>query len=122
MIKPGIGATTICLRTIDMMPTLLAAAGRDPDDITKSSCCTGYKVGEQDLQGPPRWATTSFRTLDRKGEARAQPNAFFYFSDDGDSSWSLCVTRIGSSTLPSARRGPMGNVAEPFGEAARSPR
>jgi len=86
-IKPGSVLNGI-VSHIDMLPTLLAVAGADADDI-KEKLLTGYKAGD-----------TTYRVhLDGynmvpyfTGQVKESPrNAIMYFSDDGD----VIAVRVG---------------------------
>ena len=92
---------------IDMLPTLLAAAG-DPDVVQK--CLGGYKVGGRTykvhLDG---YNQLPYLTGQAKESAR---NAIFYFSDDGD----VIAVRVGDYKFSFAeqRANTMKLWAEPF--------
>jgi arylsulfatase len=105
-IKAGTVFNGICSH-IDMLPTLLAAAG---DDKVIEKCLTGYKVGAMTykvhLDG---YNLIPYLT----GQAKESPrNSLMYFSDDGD----VLAVRIGDYKLHLAeqRANTMRQWAEPF--------
>ena len=92
-----------------MMPTLLAVAGADPDDITKQ-LLTGYKVGDVTykvhLDGHNMLPYVT-------GKAKESPRkSLVYFSDDGD----VVAVRVGDYkfNLSVQRAHTMQQWAEPF--------
>jgi arylsulfatase len=105
-IKAGTTLNGICSH-IDMLPTLLAAAG---DDKVAEKCLTGYKVGD----------TTYKVHLDGHnlipyltGKTKESPRkALMYFSDDGD----VIAVRVGDYKfhLAQQRAHQMRQWAEPF--------
>jgi arylsulfatase len=94
---------------IDMLPTLLAVAGADPDDI-KEKLLTGYKVGDMTykvhLDG---YNMVPYIT----GQVKESPrNSVIYFSDDGD----VMAVRVGDYkfNLAVQRANQMNIWAEPL--------
>ena len=113
VIKPGTVSNEIFSHT-DMLPTLLAAAG-EPDIVEKLK--KGYKVGQQDLQGPHRRLQPA-AVPERRGERESPRKGFLYWSDDGDlmalrvrqlegaSSWSSAPTASASGRSRSSTARP----------------
>ena len=77
VIKPGTVINDIGAHE-DMLTTLLAAAG---DTTVKEDLLKGRKIGEHDLQGPPRRLRPRARRC--KGEAAWPRKEFIYWTDDG---------------------------------------
>jgi arylsulfatase len=94
---------------IDMLPTLLAVAGADPDDITKK-LLDGYKVGDMTY----RVHLDGHNMLPYiTGKVKESPRqALVYFSDDGD----VIAVRVGDYkfNLAVQRANTMEQWAEPF--------
>ena len=94
---------------IDMLPTLLAVAGADPDDITKK-LLSGYKVGDVtykvhlDGYNQLPYVTGKVKESPRK--------SLVYFSDDGE----VVAVRVGDYkfNLSLQRANTMAQWAEPF--------
>jgi arylsulfatase len=107
-IKPGSVLNGI-VSHIDMLPTLLAVAGADADDI-KEKLLTGYKAGNTTykvhLDG---YNLVPYLT----GQAKESPrNTLMYFSDDGD----VMAVRVGDYkfNLAIQRASQMEQWAEPL--------
>jgi arylsulfatase len=107
-IKPGSVLNGI-VSHIDMLPTLLAVAGADADDI-KEKLLTGHTVGNMTykvhLDG---YNMVPYFT----GEVKESPrNSIIYFSDDGD----VMAVRVGDYkfNLAVQRASQMNIWAEPF--------
>jgi arylsulfatase A-like enzyme len=94
---------------IDMLPTLLAVAGADPDDITKK-LLDGYKVGDVTY----RVHLDGYNQLPYiTGKVKESPRkAIVYFSDDGD----VIAVRVGDYkfNLAVQRANTMALWGEPF--------